>query len=56
MAKLSNFECEDSGKREGTKFGARTVRMMKRKRARQAAKHEQKNVSSCNTQVTKGFA
>ena len=56
MPKLSNIESEHSGKREGTKFGARTVRMMKRKRARQAAKHEEKSMSFRDNQITKGFA
>ena len=54
MPKLSTIECEDSGKREGTKFGALTVRMMKRKRARKAAK--QKRVSSHSDHAARGFA
>ena len=56
MPNLTGYAYDGTGKREGVKFGAQTVRMIRRKRARQAAKHEQKNVSSCNTQVTKGFA
>ena len=54
MPKLSNIESEHSGKREGTKFGARTVRMIKRKRARQAAKA--KRVSPHSDHAARGFA
>ena len=56
MPNLTGYAYDGTGKREGVKFGAQTVRMIRRKRARQAAKHEEKNISSRDNQITKGFA
>ena len=55
MAKLTGYACDSKGKREGIKFGANTVRMIRRKRARLEAKQD-KRVSSHRDQSARGFA
>ncbi len=55
MPKLSGYQAEGSGKREGSRYGARTFRMIRRKRTRLAAK-QNKRVSSHSDQAARGFA
>ena len=56
MPNLTGYAIEGTGKREGVKFGARTVRMIRRKRARKAAKEMEKRVSPHSGQAARGFA
>ena len=56
MAKLTGYTYDGKGKREGVKFGAQTVRMLKRKRARKAEKEMEKRVSPHSGQAARGFA